>query len=55
MPLVQQDILQDDSNDKRALISESVTAIRIDIQLAEEEPDQHAVCMIPEVSLTTTI
>jgi hypothetical protein len=55
MSSIQQDILRDDNNDKRSLISESVAAIRIDIHPAGEEPDQHVVRVAPEVSRTTTV
>jgi hypothetical protein len=55
MPSVQQDILQDDNNDKRSLISESGAVTRIDIHPAGEEPDQHAVRATLGVSRTATI
>jgi hypothetical protein len=48
-------ILLDDSNDNRSLISESVTAIRVDIHLVGEEPDQHEIRATPGVSRSTTI
>jgi hypothetical protein len=41
--------------DKRLLISESVTAIRIGVHPAGEEPDQHIVRMPSRISRTTTI
>jgi hypothetical protein len=41
--------------DKRPLISESVTAIRIDIHRAEEEPNQHIIHVAPRVSRMTTV
>jgi hypothetical protein len=41
--------------DKWSLISESVTAIRINIHPAEEEPDQHIVRVTPGVSCTTMV
>jgi hypothetical protein len=53
MPSMQQDILQYDNNDKRSLISESVTAIRIGVHPAGEEPNQHVVRMAPWDSHTT--
>jgi hypothetical protein len=40
-------ILRDDCNDKLPLITESVTATRIDIHPAGEEPDQHAIHLTP--------
>jgi hypothetical protein len=43
------------ATDKQSLISDSVTVIRIDIYLAGEEPDQHAVGVAPGVSRTATI
>jgi hypothetical protein len=43
------------ATDNRSLIFESVTAIRIDIHPAGEEPDQHAVRATPKVSCTTTV
>jgi hypothetical protein len=55
MPSIQQGILQDDSNDKRSLISESVIAIRISVNPIGEEPDQHVVRLAPCVSRTTTV
>jgi hypothetical protein len=54
MPSVQQDILQDDSNNKRSLISESVAVTRIDIHPAGEELDQHAVRATLGVSCMAT-
>jgi hypothetical protein len=39
MPSIQQYILQDDSNDKRSLIPESVMAIWIGVHPIGEEPD----------------
>jgi hypothetical protein len=41
--------------DKRPLISESVTVIRINIHPAGEEPNQHIVCVTPGVSCMITI
>jgi hypothetical protein len=41
------------ATDKRSLVSESVTVIQIDIHHAVEEPDQHVICVTPEVSCTT--
>jgi hypothetical protein len=43
------------ATDKRSLISESVTAIRIDIHHAGKEHDRHIVHMTPEFSRTTTV
>jgi hypothetical protein len=39
---------------KRPLISESVAVIRICIYPVGEEPNQHVVCVTPQVSRTTT-
>jgi hypothetical protein len=39
-------ILRDDCNDKLLLMIESVAVIPIDIHLAGEEPDQHAIRLI---------
>jgi hypothetical protein len=36
--------------DKLAPITESVTATRIDIHPAGEEPDQHVICLTPGCS-----
>jgi hypothetical protein len=55
MPSIQQDLLWDDNNDMRSLISKSVTVIRIGLHLAGEEPDQHVIHVAPRVSRTTTI
>jgi hypothetical protein len=41
--------------DKRSLISDSVTVIRIDIHPVRKEPDQHVVRVAPRVSCTITI
>jgi hypothetical protein len=41
--------------DKRPLISESVTATRIDIHPAGGEPDQHIIRVAPGVPFTTTV
>jgi hypothetical protein len=54
-PIKKQDILQDDSNDKHPLISESVTVIWIGVHPAGEEPDQHVIRMAPRVSRMTTV
>jgi hypothetical protein len=43
------------ATDKRSLISESVTVIRIGVHNAGEEPDQHVVRVTPGISRTTTI
>jgi hypothetical protein len=43
------------ATDNRPLISESVTAIQIDIHPAGEESDQHVIRMTPVVSHTTTV
>jgi hypothetical protein len=55
MTSIQQDILWDDSNDKRVLISESVMTIQIGVHHVGEEPDQHVVRLASQVSRTTTI
>jgi hypothetical protein len=55
MSSIQQDILRDDSNDKRSLISEHVMAIQICVYPAGEEPDQHVICLVSRVSRTTTV
>jgi hypothetical protein len=55
MPSIQQNILRDDSNDKRSLISESATAIQIGIHHAGKEPEQHVVRVTSRVSRTTII
>jgi hypothetical protein len=41
--------------DRRSLIFKSVTVIRINIDLAGEEPDRHVIRMTPRVSHTTTV
>jgi hypothetical protein len=43
------------ATDKRSLISESITATRIDIHLTGEELDRHVVRVAPRVSRTTTV
>jgi hypothetical protein len=43
------------ATDKRPLISESVTATRIDIHPAGEEPDQHVIRVTHRVSRMTTV
>jgi hypothetical protein len=55
MPSIQQDILRDDSNDKRSLMSDSVVSIRIGVHPAGEEPDRYVIRVAPRVSCTTTI
>jgi hypothetical protein len=40
---------------KRSLISKSVAAIRIGIHPAGEQPNQHIVCVAPQVSHMTTL
>jgi hypothetical protein len=55
MSSIQQDILWDYTNNKRSLISESVTASRICVHPAREEPDQHIACVASQVSHTTTV
>jgi hypothetical protein len=55
MSSIQKDLLRDDSNDKRSLISESVASIQIGVHLVGEEPDQHIVHVAPRVSRITTI
>jgi hypothetical protein len=55
MPSIQKDLLRDDSNDKRSLISESVASIQIGVHHVGEEPDQHIVHVAPRVSRMTTI
>jgi hypothetical protein len=52
---IQQNILLDNCNDKRSLISESVITIRIGVHPTGEEPDQHVVCLASRVSRMTTV
>jgi hypothetical protein len=55
MPSIQQDIVRDDNNTKRSLISEGVAVIRIGVQPAGKEPDQYVVRLASRVSHMTTV
>jgi hypothetical protein len=55
MPSIQQDILWDDGNDKRSLISECIMVIWIGVHPAGEEPGQHVIRVDTRVSRTTTV
>jgi hypothetical protein len=52
---VNKDILRDDNNDKRSFKSESVVVIRIGVDPAGEEPDQHVVHLASRVLHTRTL
>jgi hypothetical protein len=56
MPLIQQNILQDDCNGQAVThIQESVAMIRISVHLAGEESDQHIIRLASRVSRMITV